>query len=176
MKVEVPGLDSFPELLKTDPYFSVVLQRIQSGQKTNFLLHDGFLFKGNQICIPDCSLRLHIIQELHGEGHVGRDRTLQLIHASYFWPTIHKEVDKFVKRCWICQVSKGVATNAGLYMPLPIPSQPWVDISMDFILGLPRTQRGNDSIFVVVDRFSKMVHFIPYKKTTDAVNVAQLFF
>ncbi|GKD65536.1 putative reverse transcriptase domain-containing protein [Tanacetum coccineum] len=126
---------------------------------------------------PYFSIVLQVIKELHGEGHVSRDRTLQLVQASYFWPTMRKEVDRYVKRCRICQVSKGTTTNAGLYMPLPVPLQPWVDISMDFVLGLPRTQRGNDSIFVVVvDRFSKLVHFIPCKKTTYAVNVAQLFF
>ncbi|KAL4585804.1 hypothetical protein LXL04_010430 [Taraxacum kok-saghyz] len=117
-----------------------------------------------------------IIRDLHNEGHIGRDRTYQLISASYFWPSLRKDVARFVDRCRTCHLAKDKATNAGLYMPLPIPTQPWTNISMDFVLGLPRTQRGHDSIFVVVDRFSKMVHFIPCRKTTDASRKERLFF
>jgi len=64
----------------------------------------------------------------------------------------------------------------GLYTPLPIPKEPWVNISMNFILGLPKLRKGRDSIFVIVDRFSKMTHFMSYHKTNDVMNIANPFF
>ncbi|XP_031378239.1 uncharacterized protein LOC116193637 [Punica granatum] len=124
LRIEVPGFDCLHDLLEPNPYFSNVLGKVRAGEKSELLLHDGFLFKGNQLCIPDCSLCLKIIKELHGEGHVERDRTLLLVQGLYFWPTIHKEIEKYMQRCRVYNMSKGTATNAGLYMPLLVPAQP----------------------------------------------------
>lgn len=176
LHASVTGFASFSDIYESDPYFGNILADVKSKISSDFTMVDGFLFKGSQLCVPACSLRLKIIDDLHREGHVGRDRTLQLVTASYYWPGLRRDVELYVERCRASQLAKGQASNAGLYLPLPIPTLPWTDISMDFVLRLPRTQRGNDSIFVVVDRFSKMVHFIPCKRTTDAVEVAQLFF
>jgi hypothetical protein len=89
---------------------------------------------------------------------------------------MHHDVKCLVARYTTSQKAKSRLSNHGLYMPLPVPTFPWLVISMDFVLGLPRTKKGRDSIFVVVDRFSKMAHFIPCHKTDDASSVAELFF
>jgi len=89
---------------------------------------------------------------------------------------MRKDVQRHCNRCLSCLQSKSKTMPYGLYTPLPVASAPWEDISMDFVLGLPRTQRGLDSIFVVVDHFSKMTHFIPCHKVDDASNIARLFF
>ena len=116
-------------------------------------------------------MRLNPIKEKRSgglAGHFGIDKTLRLLKDKYHWPQMYKDVQKFLKSCGVRKVAKGVSQNTCLYKPITVPKKPWSDISMDFFLGLPKVVKGYDSILVVVDKFSKMTHFIPCKKTSDA--------
>ncbi len=78
-------------------------------------------------------------------------------------------VKKHIARCDVCQKTKsGNQRPAGLLQPLPPPEKPWEADSMDFITDLPKTPEGHTGIFVLVDRFSKMAHFIPTSEDTSA--------
>nr|GEY13970.1 hypothetical protein [Tanacetum cinerariifolium] len=113
--------------------------------------------------------------ESHTGGLAGRfwmDKTLELIRCNFSWPKMGRDVTKIITRCWVCHVAKIHRTNVGLYTPLPVLEAPWEDVSFDFVMGLPRTQRQKDSVMVVVDRFSKMAHFVPCSKTYDASQIA----
>ena len=86
------------------------------------------------------------------------------------------ELAEYIARCFECQQVKTEHQHlAGLLQPLPIPSQKWEIISLDFITGLPRNQNLNNSIMVVVDNLNKAAHFIPIKTTNKAANIADIF-
>ena len=174
------GLESIKGQYELDAAFKDVILNCKEGHAWNkYVLNDGYLFRANRLCIPVGSVRLLLLQEAHGGGlmgHFGATKTLDVLANHFFWPQMRRDVQRFVSRCTTCQKAKSHLNPHGLYMPLPVPSIPWADISMDFVLGLPRTKRGRDSVFVVVDRFSKMAHFIPCHKSDDAVHIADLFF
>ena len=156
MQVKVLGFEVLKELYQDDPYFSKIWRECSNGPYLHYLLHDGYLFKNNCLCIPECSLRQAIIREAHGGGlggHFRRDKNLALVEENFYWPKMAKDVTRHVERCKTCHRAKSHAQNTGLYTPLPVPIAPWEDVSMDFIVGLPRTRRNKDSIMVVVDRF-----------------------
>jgi hypothetical protein len=131
------------------------------------------------LCIPKSYMRENLLKEKHSGGlvgHFGHDKTYVQLKNLYYWLGMRTDAKKFVNRCRIFQHAKGKRQNTGLYQPLSILERPWDMVSMDFVLRLSRTQRGCDSIFMVVDRFSKMAHFIPCQKTSDATHIENLFF
>eukprot|EP00253_Pinus_taeda_P033024 PITA_33024 len=183
--MQILGFEHLKELYPTDTEFMEAYEACQNPLLRNdskwldYNLQEGLLFKGGQLCILNCSMRENIIQEKHSggpAGHFGIDKAIAQVQHFYFWPKLQRDVQRYVARCKICQLAKGHSQNTGLYLPLPIPSRPWDSVSMDFVLGLPKTQRGFDSVMVVVDLFSKMAHFVPCRKTSDATYIAHLFF
>lgn len=179
LNAKVMGFEYIKELYENDSDFSQIFQSCANGAFQKFYKNEGFLFKENRLCVPLCSLRELLVRESHCGGlmgHFGVPKTLDILQEHFYWPKMKSDVEKLCDGCIECKRAKSKSQPHGLYTPLPIPQSPWIDISMDFILGLPRTQRGMDSIFVVVDRFSKMAHFIPCRKTDDAKHVADLFF
>ncbi|CAI7827894.1 unnamed protein product, partial [Closterium sp. NIES-54] len=133
------------------------------------------------IWIPNYApLRQILLEEFHDvpyAGHFGSNKTLAGIAKYYYWPRMAADVQQFVTSCDTCQRMKSSKQKKiGLLQPLPIPEQPWQVVSLDFITGLPSTSRGHDSILVVIDKFSKMGHFIPTNATATAEATARLFF
>ena len=109
-------------------------------------------------------------------GHFEIPKTSDIPAEYFYWPHMQRDMERICNICIQCWIAKSSSLSHGLYTPLPILHSSWTDLSMDFILGLPRTQSSNDFIFVIVDRFSKISHFISYRKSNDAKHATDLFF
>ena len=116
------------------------------------------------------------MRELHAKpdaGHLGYQKTRTTVKRYYYWPNLKRDVAEFVVRCFDCQRVKAECKHpGGLLQLIAIPEWKWDVISMDFIIGLPKTVKQHDSIMVIVDRLTKVAHFILVKSTFSASDVA----
>ncbi|XP_074304655.1 uncharacterized protein LOC141639422 [Silene latifolia] len=178
LDVRLLGFETLKDYYKNDGDFGVAFENCVGGSFEEFNIQDGFLFKGNRMCVPRHLIRELLIREAHGgglAGHFGVAKTMEVLKEHFSWPKMLKDVTGIVSKCVTCHMAKS-SFKPGLYSPLPVPKRPWDDVSMDFIVALPRTARGNDAIMVMVDLFSKMAHFIACHKTDDASKVADLYY
>lgn len=168
-------LDQIKLHYKSDPVTAALLNDLTQDQDSqdDYTLKDGLLYFHGRIAVPDnVDIKRGILSACHDgttAGHFGVFKTCELVSRSYHWPGLRQFVKKFVISCDTCQRNKTVRHKPyGLLQPLPVPETPWSSISMDFIVQLPPSN-GYTAILVVVDRMTKMSHFIP---TTDDIDAA----
>jgi hypothetical protein len=164
-----------------DPKISSMIHQLQHNSPVSpgYSWHNEELrYKGRLYLCKQSQLKSTVLSELHASpttGHSGFTKTYEWVKRSFFWDGMKQDVHTFVAECEVCQCNKGETVKAlGTLQPLLIPPAIWRDISMDFIVGLPKS--GNKSvIMVVVDRLSKYAHFCALQHPFTASTVAQIF-
>jgi hypothetical protein len=140
---------------------------------------DEALYYKGRLWIPDDSqLKKQTLDAEYDSmvaGHMGLDKTNELVRRNFFYPEMEKFFEDYVRSCTQCQRNKAARhTCYELLQPLEFTYHPWDSISMDFIRELPVSD-GCSLVWVIVDRFTKIAHFIPLKdgekKASDLVKI-----
>ena len=168
----LPGtfVEKLKAAAKADPDWIATARAVEEKSDVvapGFEVKDGILLYENRFVIPnDTGLRLKVMAENHDSkvaGHFGQFKTLERLRQNFFWSKMDEDCKDYVRSCDVCQRDKTSRRKRyGLLQPLDIPHQPWRSISMDFITGLPESN-GFTQIWVVVDRLTKMAHFVPVR-------------
>src|SRR3989337_426654 len=140
---------------------------------------DGTLYFRGRIVVPRFELMTDkVMKEAHDTPlsiHPGSTKMYRDLRQRYWWSRMKQGIARYVAECDVCRRVKAEHQKpAGILQPLPIPLWKWDKVQMDFITGLPESQKGHDAILVVVDQLSKVAHFLPIKETITASQLAEL--
>jgi hypothetical protein len=166
---------------KIDNGMKDIQEKMEVGKATCFRKDDqGVLwFKDRIVVSKDVELCQQILDEAHLSRysiHPRSTKMYQYLKQHYWWTKKKIEIACYVAKCDTCQRVKAVhMKTAGPLQSLHFPTWKWDDISMDFVVGLPQTSKGYDSIWVIVDRLTKTAHFLPIKTYYLVLTYAQLY-
>ncbi|XP_075101100.1 uncharacterized protein LOC142176740 [Nicotiana tabacum] len=172
---------SFVERIKATQYEDERLckyrDKVLDGKSKDMTVEsDGVLRMCERLCVAYVDgLRHAILKEAHNTKYIIHPGSTKMYHdlkQFYWWEGRKKDVANFISSCLTCQQVKAKHQRpAGLLQQTEIPEWKWEGITMDFVTGLPRTLRGYDSVWVIVDRLTKLAHFLPVKTTYGGVRV-----
>jgi hypothetical protein len=181
LKLESVLLQRIIDAQRTDMGMKHIHEKIEAGKANCFRKDDqGIIWFNDRIVVPeDAEVCQQILDEAHLSRysiHPGSTKMYQDLKQHYWWTKMKIEIARYVARCDTCRRVKAVhMKTVGPLPSLPIPTWKWEDISMDFIVGLPKTAKGFDSIWVIIDRLTKIVHFLPVKTKYPVVAYAELY-
>jgi len=137
------------------------------GIKEMLSLQQGMLYREGLLWLPnDTNIIKTVLESEHDSkiaGHMGRDKTIEIFRRNFWWPKMDAQIIDFVQSCPDCQKDKAAHHHpSGMLHPLELPFAPWQSIAIDFITDLPLSDNC-DQLWVVIDRFTKMAHFLPLK-------------
>ena len=174
-------MDQIISAQKQDTGISRIKRNINKGVGGSFSIDDqGVVFFENRLVVPKKQhLRQLILKEAHESPltiHPGSTKMYQDLRQRFWWTRMKREIAEFIAKCDICRRVKAEHQRpAGTLQPLAIPEWKWDKVGMDFITGFPRTKRGNNAIFVVIDCLSKVAHFLPVQESITASQLADLY-
>jgi hypothetical protein len=169
LKLESVLLQRIIDAQRTDKGMKHIHEKIEANKADCFRKDDqGILWFNDRIVVPnDAEVRQQILDEAHLSRYSIHHRSTKMyqdLKQHYWWTKMKIEIARYVARCDTCRRVKVVhMKTAKPLQSLPIPTWKWEDISMDLIVGLPKTAKGFDSIWVIIDRLTKMAHFLPVK-------------
>jgi hypothetical protein len=181
LKLESVLLPRIIDAQRNDEGMKHIHEKIKAG-KANYFREDdqGVVWFNNRIVVPkNDEIRQQILDEAHLSRysiHPGSTKMYHDLKQHYWWTKMKIEIARYVVRCDTCRRVKAIhMKTAGPLQSLPIPTRKWEDISMDFIVGLPRTAKGYDSIRVIIDRLTKIAHFLLVKVKYTVATYAELY-
>jgi hypothetical protein len=181
LKLESVLLQRIIDAQRTDKGMKHIHEKIEADKANCFRKDDqGIIWFNDRIIVPkDAEVHQQIFDEAHLSRysiHPGSTKMYQDLKKHYWWTKMKIEIARYVARCDTCRRVKAVhMKTTGPLQSLPIPTWKREDISMDFIVGLPKTAKRFDSIWVIVDRLTKIAHFLPVKTDHPVAVYAQLY-